>query len=135
MHPVSSSNSSGVTVINSTVLLIENDRNVSAALNDILSDSGLRVLLAYDGLEGEELYRAHQDDIEMVILDWRLPRQDGRDTLRKIRQLNPNVNVMVASGYAPEEVLSQLDDQRPITFLSKPFNIDKFLDKVHQLLA
>lgn len=135
MHPVSSSNSSGVTVINSTVLLIENDRNVSAALNDILSDSGLRVLLAYDGLEGEELYRAHQDDIEMVILDWRLPRQDGRDTLRKIRQLNPNVNIMVASGYTPEEVLSQLDDQRPVTFLSKPFNIDKFLDKVHQLLA
>lgn len=135
MSSASSSNTNNVAVANSTVLLIENDRNVSAALNDILSDSGLRVLVAYDGLEGEEIYRTHQGDIEMVILDWRLPRQDGRDTLRKIRQLNPNINVMVASGYAPEEVLSQLDDQRPITFLSKPFNIDKFLDQVHQLLA
>ncbi|MBX3058472.1 MAG: response regulator [Anaerolineae bacterium] len=135
MSSASSSNTNNVAVANSTVLLIENDRNVSAALNDILSDSGLRVLVAYDGLEGEELYRTHQGDIEMVILDWRLPRQDGRDTLRKIRQLNPNINVIVASGYAPEEVLSQLDDQRPITFLSKPFNIDKFLDQVHQLLA
>ncbi len=117
------------------VLLIENDRHVSAALNEILSETGLRVFLAYDGVEGEELYRTYQNDIEMVILDWRLPRQDGRDTLRKIRQLNPNVNVMVASGTAPEEVLTQLDDQRPITFLSKPFSIDKFLDQINRLLA
>ncbi|HRQ37132.1 MAG TPA: response regulator [Chloroflexota bacterium] len=135
MSSLSSSNFNNVTIAHSTVLLIENDRHVSAALNDILSDSGLRVLVAYDGLEGEELYRAHQDDIEMVILDWRLPRQDGRDTLRKIRQLNPNINVMVSSGYAAEEVLAQLDDQRPVTFLSKPFSVDKFLDQVHKLLA
>ncbi|NJN55057.1 MAG: response regulator [Anaerolineae bacterium] len=86
-------------------------------------DSGLHVLVAYDGVEGEELYRNHQNDINMVILDWRLPRQDGRATLRKIRQLNPDIHVMISSGHAPEEVLSQLDDQRPVTILSKPFSI------------
>ncbi len=135
MNPSSTSNLDSNIATNSMVLLIENDRHVSAAINDILSDSGLHVLVAYDGLEGEALYRAYQDVIEMVILDWRLPRQDGRDTLRKIHQLNPKVHVMISSGYAAEEVLAQLDDNLPITFLSKPFSIDRFLDQVHRILA
>jgi CheY-like chemotaxis protein len=135
MNSPVSSNLKSDTPANGLVLLIENDRHVSAALNDILNDFGLHVLLAYDGIEGEELYRTHQDSIEMVIMDWRLPRQDGRDTLRKIRQLNPNVQVMISSGYAAEEVLAQLDDQRPVTVLSKPYSIDRFLDQVHKLLA
>ncbi|MCL4265348.1 MAG: response regulator [Anaerolineae bacterium] len=135
MNSLSSSSLNSDTPAAGAVLLIENDRYVSAAIKEILSDTGLRVLLAYDGVEGEELYRTYQNDIEMIILDWRLPRQDGRDTLRKIRQLNPNIPVMISSGYAADEVLSQLDDQRPVTFLGKPFSIDKFLDQVQKLLA
>lgn len=135
MNSLSSSSLNSDTPATGAVLLIENDRYVSAAIKEILSDTGLRVLLAYDGVEGEELYRAYQNDIEMIILDWRLPRQDGRDTLRKIRQLNPNVPIMISSGHAADEVLAQLDDQRPVTFLGKPFSIDKFLDQVQKLLA
>jgi DNA-binding response OmpR family regulator len=117
------------------VLLIENDQYVCEALHDILKEYGIRVLIAHDGIEGEALYRAHQHDINVVILDWRLPRQDGRATLHKIRQLNPNVHVMISSGHTADEVLAQLDDQRPISFLGKPFSVDKFMDQVNRLLA
>ncbi len=123
------------TGLHGAVLLIENDQFVSHAINEILSSSGLRVYLAHDGLEGEEMYRAYQDDIDMVILDWRLPKQNGRDTLRKIRQINPDIQVMVSSGYAAEEVISQLADQHPFTFLGKPFDIDLLLGEVEKLLA
>ena len=130
-HPTSGSG----TELNGSVLLIENDQFISHAINEILSSSGLRVYLAQDGLEGEEMYRTYQHDIDMVILDWRLPKQNGRDTLRKIREMNPQINVMVSSGYAAEEVMAQLADQRPFTFLGKPFDIDMLLGAVKKLLA
>lgn len=123
------------TELNGSVLLIENDLFVCDALNEILSSSGLRVYVARDGVEGEAMFRAYQDDIDMVILDWRLPKQNGRETLRKIRQLNPNIGVMVSSGYEAEEVFKQMDDQRPFTFLGKPFDMDTLLTQVQKLLA
>lgn len=123
------------TELNGSVLLIENDLFVCDALNEILSLSGLRVYVARDGLEGEAMFRAYQDDIDMVILDWRLPKQNGRETLRKIRQLKPNIEVMVSSGYEAEEVLKQMDDQRPFAFLGKPFDMDTLLTQVQKLLA
>lgn len=135
MNALSTSYTRNTTLTSAAVLLIENDQFVCEALHDILQEYGIRVLIARDGIEGESLYRTYQHDINMVILDWRLPRQDGRATLRKIRQLNPNVHVMISSGYTADEVLAQLEDQRPVSFLSKPFSIDKFMDQVNRLLA
>jgi len=135
MNALSTSYTRNTTLTSAAVLLIENDQFVCEALHDILQEYGIRVLIARDGIEGESLYRTYQHDINMVILDWRLPRQDGRATLRKIRQLNPNVHVMISTGYTADEVLAQLDDQRPVSFLSKPFSIDKFMDQVNRLLA
>ena len=135
MNAFTTSYTRNTTLTSAAVLLIENDQFVCEALHDILEEYGIRVLVARDGIEGETLYRTHQHDINMVILDWRLPRQDGRVTLRKIRQLNPNVQVMISSGHTADEVLAQLDDQRPVSFLSKPFSVDKFMDQVNRLLA
>lgn len=118
-----------------SILVIENDQLVCAALSDILSASGLQVFIAHDGLEGEMMFQAHQEDIDMIILDWMLPKQNGRDTLSKIRKLNPNIQVMISSGYAEADVTSQIDDQQAICFLGKPFNIDKLLNQVAQILA
>ena len=118
-----------------SVLIIENDQMVCDAMNDILSDSGYRVYIAHDGIEGEKMYRSLINDIDIIIIDWRLPRQDGRDTLRKIRQVNPNVQVMVASGYAEEDVTRQLTDVLPFTFLGKPFNMSNLLNKVEKMMA
>lgn len=134
-HSPTHGNFSGSTGLHGSVLIIENDRLVCEALDDILSASGMRVYTAYDGIEGEALYRRLQHDIDVIIIDWRLPRQDGADTLRKIKQLNPQVQVMVSSGYAEEDLIGQFDDLQPVTFLAKPFNIDKLLNQVKTLLA
>ena len=125
----------GGTGLNGSVLVIDNDELICDALSDILSASGLKVYLAHDGLEGEAVYRDHQKDIDMIILDWRLPRQTGSDTLRNIRRINPQVQVMVSSGYNEEYVVRQIEDQGPVSFLSKPYDIDKLLYQVEKLLA
>jgi len=98
----------GGTGLHGSVLVIENDAHVCDALNDILTIVGLKVYTAHDGLEGEEMFRSLRDELDMVIMDWRLPRQNGSATLRKIRQINPKVNVMVSSGFSEEVVRSGL---------------------------
>jgi len=118
-----------------SVLIIENDRMVCDALHDILSDCGYQVFVAYDGIEGEQMYRSMVNDIDVIILDWRLPKQDGRDTLYKIRELNPKAQVMVSSGFAEEEVTDQLPSEQSVAFLGKPFDIDHLLNQVKKLMA
>ncbi|MCP4358251.1 MAG: response regulator [Chloroflexi bacterium] len=121
--------------LNGSVLIIENDNLICNAINDILTSVGMQVLIANDGLTGETMYRQHQQEIDMVILDLRLPRQNGSVTLRHIREVNPNVNVMISSGHSIDEIEDQLGDQRPVTILSKPFNIDTLLNQVQKILA
>jgi DNA-binding response OmpR family regulator len=121
--------------LHGSVLVIENDALICEVVNEILSAIGIKVYTARDGFEGEEIYRNHQDEIDVVILDWRLPKQNGRDTLHHIRQLNPDAQVLISSGYSNEELLKQLDDQPPAAFLSKPFNVDTLLTQVKSLLA
>lgn len=118
-----------------SVLVIENDTLMREALQEILTIKGMKVYAAPDGLKGEEIYRLHQNDIDMIILDWRLPGQNGRDTLRKIHQLNPNAQVIISSGSAREELAQELDDQPPVAFLSKPFNVEMLIKQVQKLLA
>ena len=118
-----------------SVLIIENDPLVCDALNDILSDFGYTVFVAHDGIEGEQMYRSMQNDIDVVILDWRLPKQDGRDTLLKIRQLNPNAQIMVSSGFSEKDVKDQLSEATSITFLGKPFNVASLISNVQKMMA
>lgn len=129
------SHSSSSNEIYGSVLIIENDEMVCDALHDILSDSGYQVFVAHDGLEGEQMYRSMVHDIDVIILDWRLPKQDGRDTLYKIRELNPKAQVMISSGFAEEEVTGQLSSEQSVAFLGKPFDIDHLLNQVRKLMA
>jgi DNA-binding response OmpR family regulator len=130
--PVAFNSSTG---LHGSVLVIENDALICEVVNEILSATGIKVYTAHDGLEGEEIYRNHQDEIDVVILDWRLPKQNGRETLHHIRQLNPDAQILISSGHSPEELSKQLGDQQAVTFLSKPFSVDTLLNQVTKLLA
>jgi DNA-binding response OmpR family regulator len=131
LSPAPSSHSRG----HGSVLVIENDPMVCDALHDILSEFGYTVFVAHDGIEGEEMYRSMKNDIGVVILDWRLPRQNGRDTLLKIRQVNAQAQIMVSTGFTEKDVTDQLSKETTITFLGKPFNISSLLSNVEKMIA
>jgi DNA-binding NtrC family response regulator len=120
--------------MNGSVLVIENEPLVLEALEDILDLVGLHVVSAEDGEEGIAAYREHLDEIELVILDMRLPGKDGPDILKALRAINPSVKVIVSSGYDEEEVVQRFTGQQPILILKKPYDAETLLAKVNSVL-
>jgi len=121
--------------MNGSVLVIENEPLVLEALEDILDLVGLHVVSAEDGEEGIAAYREHLDEIELVILDMRLPGKDGPDILKALRAINPSVKVIVSSGYDEEEVAQRFTGQQPILILKKPYDAETLLAKVNSVLS
>ena len=117
-----------------TILLADYDDMVLEALRDILERLNYVVLTASDGQEAVELYRVHQDAIDLLILDHALPRLGGKATLQEIHKINPEIRAIYISAFTPKptgiEIISD-----PEIVLRKPFTIVELSQVVSHVLA
>jgi CheY-like chemotaxis protein len=118
----------------STVLLVDDEEMIRNIGRSLLMKLGYTVLLAADGQEAVEVYRAHPGTIDLVILDLRMPRLSGRDALRQLRLLDPAVRVLFSSGFSSETITeSQADGV--LGFVSKPYRAQDLATAVKSALA
>jgi CheY-like chemotaxis protein len=117
------------------VLIVENEPMVREAMEDILGTAGLTTLAACDGLEGIATFRARQRDIELVILDMRLPGMDGPDILKALRQINPVIKAIVSSAYDDQMIRKGFGQIPYSSILKKPFSADALLSSVRAIMA
>jgi DNA-binding NarL/FixJ family response regulator len=109
------------------VLLVDDDADVRGALRGLLEDEGIEVVgEAGDGLEAVDSVRRSQPDV--VLMDLRMPRLDGIGATRRIRELAPNVQVVVSTAY--EDVALQTGASRAgaFAFLVKGCGVRLLLD-------
>lgn len=104
-----------------TILLVEDEKIMLDVLEKILLQQGYRVFTATDGETALDIYQRNKQTIDAVLLDIGLPKITGRDVLLKIRNENPEVKVVVASGYLEPELKSELDQAGVKYFLHKPY--------------
>lgn len=117
-----------------TLLLVEDDEIAARVGREILERHGYRVMTASDGNEAVEQYECHQEKIHLIILDVILPDITGSQTFVKIRQLNPNALVLLASGYNVNDQISVLLNKGCAGFVQKPFQTQTLLTKVRMAL-
>ena len=117
------------------VLIIDDEEPVRDAVTDILDIEGLLVISASDGWEGIALYRKRQAEIGLVILDLSMPGLSGEATLVQLRQVNPQVRVLLSSGYSQTEVAARFAGQQAVNFMQKPFDLEQLVREVKQQLA
>ncbi len=111
-----------------TVLLVEDDELVRDMVAEMLEMMDFTVLTAADGVEAVELFRQRQADIDCVLCDLTMPRMDGWETLTALRQIAPEVPVILSSGYDEAQVMANHHSERPQAFLSKPYQIAALKD-------
>ncbi len=116
------------------ILLVDDDDVAARVGRDILERHGYRVMVANDGKEAVELYEANQNKINLLILDVILPDISGSQVFEKIRQLNPNALVLLASGYNVNNQISALLAKGCAGFVQKPFQIQSLVTKVRKVL-
>jgi two-component system cell cycle sensor histidine kinase/response regulator CckA len=117
-----------------TILLVEDEKDMLDLLEKILMRHGYQVLRAADGETALDIYRRSKETIDVVLLDIGLPKMAGRDVLLKIKNENPNVKVVVASGYLAPELASELDQTGVKYLLPKPYRPDEVVRTLQSLI-
>ena len=107
-----------------TILVVEDESLMRRLLERILSSDGISVLLAADGEEALDVYRHHRGEINVVLLDLGLPKISGWEVFNTLKQENPNLSVIVASGYMEPDVKSRMHRAGVEHFIEKPYRLD-----------
>jgi PAS domain S-box-containing protein len=104
-----------------TILLVEDEENLLALVAQMLEMLGFTVLMASDGLQAVDLYRERGKEIDLVMTDLTMPRMDGAKLTEELRRLNPDVRVVLASGWSHEDVSSRFAGKDIDGVLQKPY--------------
>jgi PAS domain S-box-containing protein len=116
-----------------SVLLADDEEILRNLGRLILESKGYRVTLAADGQEAVDLFRQGPGSFALVVLDLSMPRLSGRDALRRLRELDPSVRVLLCSGYTDRPTGG---DELPVRgFIHKPFRPNDLLTSVRAALA
>jgi two-component system, cell cycle sensor histidine kinase and response regulator CckA len=118
-----------------TVLVADDEPFMRAMVKVVLEEAGFHVVEAMDGSEAVRKFREASDTITAILLDVTMPQMDGPETLVAVRKINPDVPVLLVSGYSEQDVVSRLQRHPPAAFLQKPFGPDDLLCKLRDLLS
>jgi CheY-like chemotaxis protein len=117
-----------------TVLVIEDELSILSLDEKILVGAGFEVLKAEDGREGLEVFEAQRHRIDLVLLDWTTSHMSGREVVLKLRELQPDIRVVLTSGYPEADTTRPFEPGEIAGFLKKPYTPSKLLSSVHKAL-
>ncbi|MFM1847742.1 MAG: hypothetical protein RL417_1216 [Pseudomonadota bacterium] len=116
------------------ILIVDDEYPVRNVLSLSLQHLGYSVEVASSGLEALEKY-SEPDAFDLVLLDMLMPELSGEETFFKLKALDPNLGVLVISGYSSERSVHNILDNGGRDFLQKPFTIDELSRKVRECLG
>lgn len=119
-----------------TILIIDDEEAIRDLLRDTLTGLGYRVIEASNGKEGVEVFNSKKNEIDLVILDLIMPVMGGEETLLKLREISPQVKILIATGYGVDESLQSILKEKGISgFINKPFNITEISETIKNVMG
>jgi CheY-like chemotaxis protein len=116
------------------ILLVDDETEIAELASAMLTDEDYRVILARDGFEALRIYQQVGKQIGLVILDFFLPVMDGDAVFDELRLLNPEIAVVLSSGFAEQSKLGTMLAQGLKGFIPKPYTAAKLLEQVRSTL-
>ncbi len=118
-----------------TILVVDDEAEIRGLTTEILQTFGYRVLTAASGEEAVAVYTDQGSAIDLVILDLSMPGMGGRHCLRELKQRDPQVKVLIASGYAAGGLPEDNIDGAAAGFIGKPYQLVELLTEVRTILG
>ena len=116
------------------ILLVDDEMEIAELASAMLTDEGYRVILARDGFEALKIYQQIGPLIGLIILDFFLPVMDGDAVFDELRALNPEVSVVLSSGFAEQSKIGAMLAQGLKGFIPKPYTAEKLLEQVRSTI-
>lgn len=117
-----------------TILVVDDNPAVRKMILDALEPLGYKVLIAASGQEALEICGMKKEKIDLLLTDIVMPVINGRQLIKKLQSVRPNLQVLLMSGY-PEDVVGPNNMLEPnLNFISKPFVTGTLVQKINQVL-
>ena len=105
------------------ILVVDDEASVRHLFHDFLTNIGHDAVVVADGHAAIECYRSEWQSIDLVILDMLMPGLTGLETFRQLREINPDVTAVIATGYSAEGTRDECIDAGVAGFMKKPFEL------------
>ena len=122
-------------VVPANVLVVDDEEMILSFVSRALRSVGYKTWTACDGDQGLEMFARQHSEIDLVFLDMNMPARSGEEVLREIRKINPDVKVLLTSGFGLDGGFRELLSGGAAGFLPKPFKTDALLAKVTEVLS
>jgi DNA-binding NtrC family response regulator len=117
-----------------TILIVEDEELLLAMVRMRLVSYGYCIIEATDGERALEVFARHHKEIALVMSDLGLPKMNGIDVIKKMKEIDANVQVIVASGYFEPQLKSELEQLGVKGFIMKPYKIDQLLLIIREVM-
>jgi two-component system, cell cycle sensor histidine kinase and response regulator CckA len=119
---------------NETILLVDDENTIVEVVGKALQMVGYQVLVAKKGEEAIEIYQKNNGRVALIILDMIMPGMGGQKVYDRLKEINPKVKVILASGYSIDSEASHIMDKGCNGFIQKPFGIKELSEKIREVL-
>jgi len=116
------------------ILLVDDEESLLTLGARMLEHLGFDVVKASDGRQAVNLYREQGNGIDLVLMDLTMPLMDGAEAFEKMRLLNPDARVVLASGYVSDDVSSRFKGRKPSGVIQKPYTLASLREALAGLL-
>ncbi len=120
---------------NLTILIVDDEEKVLDVIEKMLKIMGFKVFVANTGKLAIEIYQGNRSTIDIVILDMIMPDMDGGETYQRLKNLDPDVRVMLSSGYSLQGQAHEIFKSGGVGFIQKPFNSKELLQEIGAVLG
>lgn len=117
-----------------TILITDDEETVLGATKDILKSLKFKVFTALNGEQAIEIYKGNKDKIDLVMLDLVMPGLGGSLTFDQLRGINPEVKILLCSGYSMDGVAAEIMARGCNGFLQKPYRIKQLSKAIKEIL-
>ena len=117
-----------------SILLVDDEQVILDVNRNMLENMGYHVKTAQGGQEAIEIYRVSHNQIDMVILDMIMPDMNGGIVFDHLKSINPDVKVLLATGYSISGQAEKIVARGCAGFIQKPYAIKKLSDKIREIL-
>ncbi len=118
-----------------TVLIIEDEDFLRITTKKVLEKIGYTVLLASNGKEGVEVFEQSQEEIDLVLLDMIMPEMGGKECLLLLRKLDPNIPVVVVSGFSEAGDIEDVQKVGVSHIVSKPYDVETLSKAISEAMV
>lgn len=115
------------------ILIVDDQFGIRILLNEVLQKEGYETFQAANGIQALEIADEHKPDL--VLLDMKIPGMDGIEILKRMKQKNSDIRVIIMTAYGELDMIQEAKNLGALTHFAKPFDIDDIRQTVKEYIV